>query len=129
MPALASITVADAMGTPVNHTFVPVTTDGSMAKYANRAATTPKGYETLSIEVRNPTSPQAAYRTILKGNFPTEVTVDGQIVIDHQSSFEIVINSAQLSTAQERKNHLKMLSNLLAHATLVAVHENLEPVY
>lgn len=129
MPALASISVNDAESTPVAHVFSPVTTDGALAKLANRAADTPAGFETLSIEVRSPVSATAAYRVIIKGNFPTEATADGQTVIDHNSSFELAINFSQKSTSQERKNLAAMISNLLANATLVSVVENVEPIY
>lgn len=129
MPALASISVNDAEATPVAHVFSPVTTDGALARLANRAADTPAGFETLSVEVRSPASSTAAYRVILKGNLPTEATVDGSVVVDHNSSFSIEINCSQKSTSQERKNLLKILSNLLAHATIVSVVENVEPIY
>lgn len=129
MPAMASISVNDAEATPVAHAFSPVTTDGSTAKWANRIAATPAGFETLSLEVRTPTQPTAAYRVILKGNLPKEATVDGLPVVDYNNSFECVINYSQKSTAQSRKNAVKILQNLLGHATIIAVNENVEPVY
>jgi len=129
MPALASISVNDAEATPVAHVFSPVTTDGATARFANRSAATPQGFETLSVEVRSPNSATGAYRVILKGNFPEEATVDGETVVVRNSSFEVALNLSQKSTAQERKNALKIVSGLLAHTTIVAVCENVEPIY
>lgn len=129
MPALASISVNDAEATPVAHVFSPVTTDGSLARFANRDADTPAGFETLSIELRAPVSSTAAYRAILKGTFPTEATVDGTPQVVKLSSFEIAINLSQKSTAQERLNVLKILSNLLASSVMEDVIENVEPIY
>jgi hypothetical protein len=129
MPALASISVNDAEATPVAHVFAPVTTDGSLARLANRSGDTPAGFETISVEVRTPQSATGAYRVILKGNFPTEATVDGSIAVVRNSSFELSLNFSQKSTAQERKNVMQILSGLLSHATIVAVAENVEPIY
>jgi len=129
MPALASISVNDAESTPVAHVYSPVTTDGTLAKFANRDAATPAGFETLSIDVRTPTAPSAAYRVIAKGNDPVEATVDGQTVVVHNSSFELTLNFSQKSSAQERKNLVKKIANLLIHTTFVSVAENVEPIY
>lgn len=129
MPAIGNISVNDAETTPVAHVFSPVTTDGATAKLANRVATTPAGYETLSIEVRNPTSATAAYRVVLKSNDPVTATVDGSDVVVRNSSAELTFNFSQLSTSQERLNLLKMMSGLLDHATTKSVVQNLEPIY
>jgi hypothetical protein len=129
MPAIGNIVVNDAETTPVAHTFAPVTTDGSLAKLANRTATTPSGFETMKVEVRPPNGNGGAHRVILGMGDPTEVTVDGVVSIDRVNSFEFTFNLSQKSTAQERKNILKMASNLLNHATIVAVVENVEPIY
>lgn len=129
MPAIGNIVVNDAETTPVAHTFAPVTTDGGLAKLANRSAITPQGFETLVTEVKLPTNPNGAHRLRLAMGDPTEVTVSGQTVIDHVNSFEVTLNFSQKSTAQGRKNLLKMLSNLASHATIVAMAENLEPQY
>lgn len=129
MPAIGNIVINDAETTPVAHTFSPVTTDGALAKLANRAAGVPVGYETMSIELRPPAQANAAYRLLIKGNDPTTAVVDGTDAVVRNNSVDFAVNFAQSSTAQERKNWLKMMSNLLAHATIVTVVENLEPIY
>lgn len=129
MPALGNIVLNDAEATPVAHTFAPVTTDGATAKLANRAATTPKGFETLQIEMRSPNGQSTAYRLLIGSNDPVEATVNGAQVVVRNCSADIRLNFSPDSTAQERKNLLKMMSNLLNHATVVAVTENLEPIY
>lgn len=129
MPAIGNIILADAKTTPVNHTFAPVTTDGALAKLANRAASIPQGYEALSIELTQPQSGTAAYRMKVKASFPTVAAVEGQDAVVRISSFEGTFNFSQLSTAQDRKDILKMISNLFNHATSVTVAENLEPIY
>jgi hypothetical protein len=129
MPAIGNIVLNDAEGTPVAHTFAPVTTDGATAKLANRSASTPKGFETLSLEMRAPQGQATAYRLLIGFNDPVEATVDGSQVVVRNNSGDLRLNFSPESTAQERKNSLKMLSNLLNHATTVAVVENLEPIY
>lgn len=129
MPALGNIVINDAAATPLAHTFSPVTTDGAIARFANRSATTPKGYETLSLELRAPQGSAVTYRLIGGMNDPVEGTVDGAAVVLRNCSAEFKLNFSPESTAQERKDLLKMLSNLFAHATVVTMCENVEPIY
>lgn len=129
MPAIGNIVVNDAETTPVAHTFAPVTTDGARAKLANRAATTPQGFESLQVQVLPPNGASGAHRVIIGMGVPKEVTVEGVTSVDRISSAELTLNFSQKSTAQERKNIAKMISNLLLNATIVAVIENVEPIY
>lgn len=129
MPAIGNIAITDAEGTPVTHTFAPVKTDGNNASLANRSATTPSGYETLRITLKEPASSKGAYQLSGGMNDPVEATVDGQVVVVRNNSASFSVNFSQQSTAQERKNTLKLLSNLFAHATVVSMAENLEPIY
>lgn len=129
MPAIGNIAIADAETSPVTHTFNPVTTNGSLAKLANRTATTIPGFETIQIDLRQPKSPLGAYQMVIGFNDPVEATVDGQVVVVRNNSASLTLNFSQSSTAQERKNTLKLMANLLGHATVVAVSENVEPIY
>lgn len=129
MPAIGNISVIDAQAFPEAHVFAPVTTDGTKARLANRNGSTPKGFETLEVEVVQPASNNGAYRVLLRGSDPVEATVDGTVVVDRVSSFDIRLNFSQKSTSAERKDLLKIVSNLLAHATIVTCCENLEPIY
>lgn len=129
MPALAPIVINDAEATPVAHTFDPVTTDGSLAQLANRSATTPRGFETLRMEVKAPANGSSVYRFIAGIYDPVEATVDGAQVVVRNSSGLVTLNFSAESTAQERKNLLKLMSNLLANATVVTMCDKLEPIY
>lgn len=129
MPAIGNIVLNDAETTPVAHTFAPVTTDGATAKLANRSATSPKGFETLNVELRPPAGSATAYRLLVGFNDPVEATVNGAQVVVRNGSSDIRLNFSPDSTIQERKNHLKMMSQLLDHATIKLVVENLEPIY
>lgn len=129
MPAIGNIALLDGKGTPATHTFAPVTTSGSVAKFANRAASIPQGFESLSVEVTTPATAVAAHRVKIKANFPVVAAVNGQDVVVRNSSFEGVFNLSQLSTSAERIDVLKLMANMLLHATTVAVVTNVEPIY
>ncbi len=129
MPAIGSISVNDAESTPVAHVFAPVTTDGALARFANRNSTVPVGYETMSIEMRAPVGASGAYRLFIKGADPTTALVDGVEKVVKTNSFDFTVNFAPLSTPQERLNLMKILSGILDHATLKSVAQNVEPIY
>lgn len=127
MPAIGNIVVNDSAA--VAHTFAPVTTDGALAKLANRTAITPAGFETLVVEVKPPAGAAGAHRVRIGLGDPVEATVSGVTNIDHLNSGELVLNFSQKSTALERKDILKLFANLANHATVIAVCENVEPIY
>lgn len=129
MPAIGNIAVTDAEVSPATHTYSPVKTDGSTARLANRTSTTPQGFETLQIALTEPRSPKGAYQLTIGMNDPVEATVDGQVVVVRNNSASVTVNFSQSSTNQERKNTLKQIANLLAHATIVSVVDQLEPIY
>ena len=127
MPAIANISVNDAV--PAAHVFAPVTTDGSLAKLANRNSTTPQGFETMVVEVKAPANSQGAHLVRIGLGDPVEVTVSGVVSVDHLSSSEVRFNISQKATLQERKDLLKMTANALANALIVQCVENVEPIY
>lgn len=129
MPAIAAISISDAKTTPVAHVFDPVTTNGSAGRLANRVASIPSGFETLSLEVREPASATGAYRLLGKMSFPTVAAVEGVDTVVRNDSATFELNFSQQSTAQDRKDRVKLLSNLFAHATVVAMAEKVEPLY
>lgn len=129
MPAIAAIAVLDGKPTPVSHSFSPVTTDGQKAKWANRAATIPQGYETLEVEIRPPASTTGAYRMIGKMTFPTVGTVNGQDAVVRADSADFTFNFSQLSTVQDREDRVVIVSNILINAIVKAMAENVEPAY
>jgi hypothetical protein len=126
---MQDISILDAAATPVAHVFSAVTTDGAKAELANRAASIPRGYETLVLELRKPASSTGAYRLIWGITFPVVAAVNGVDTVVSSSSSNGVINFSQDSTAQQRKNIMKITSGLFANTTVVAVGELLQPVY
>jgi hypothetical protein len=127
MTAIATLSLNDAV--PVAHSYVPVTTSGSVAQYADKVTGVPVGYSKISYEVREPQTATAAYRVLIGFNFPVLATIDGVPTKVRNSSGQIIINLAQDSTAQERKDALAIMTNFISNATVKSSVENVEPFY
>lgn len=129
MPAIGNIVINDGKATPVAHTFAPVTTDGSAAQLANRAASIPRGFEKLNVEVRKPQSTTGSYRVQMDMEFPVVATVDGVEQVVRTSKASLVLNISQDSSTAERKDIRVLIANALQNTLVAQAIENLEPLY
>lgn len=129
MPAIAALTIKDGATTPADHTFSPVSTNGSKAEWAERSAGSPAGFFTLSHEVRKPASAAAANRVVIGFNMPTMAAVDGVQTVVRNSSAKVELNLSSLSTEAERDNLLAYIANVLANADVKKTVKNIEPFY
>lgn len=129
MPAIGNLVLKDAAATPLDHTFSPVTTNGSKGEWANRVGTTPKGFETLQLEVLKPSGGSTAYRLKAGLNDPVEATVNGVVSVVRNCSFSCSLNFSPDSTAQERLDLLALVASLFGHVTVKSMVQNLEPAY
>lgn len=130
MPQMAIITINDGKTTPVAHVFSPQTTNGTDATFMNRAALTPAGYESLSINVRGPGgSKTAAHRVTGSITLPVMGVVNGQDVVTKVSKFDYAFSLSQASTLQDRKDLRVLAANLLSSAIFASVVENTEPMF
>lgn len=127
MPALAAWSLSDSV--PAVHTYSPVTTNGSVGKWANKASITPLGWETLEIEVAAPSGGRTAYKVAVRGNDPVESTVSGVTTVVRNGSFDIRLNFSPDGTSTERLNTLAKLADLFAEASFKTMVQNLEPAY
>lgn len=129
MPAIAALTIADGAATPVNHTFSPVTTDGSLAKWADRSPSVAAGFRTITEEVLEPSGQRTAYKITLGFYFPVLASVNGVDTVVRFNSGSVVMNMAPDSTLQERDDTLTYMINTISHASIRSSVENLEPFY
>lgn len=129
MPAIAALTINDGATTPVAHTFSPVTTDGSLAKWADRSPTIPSGFRQLSIEVLPPSGNRTTNKWQSGMMNPTVATVNSQDQVVRYSSAQVTLNIHPDATLQERKDLLAYVINSLSNATVKTSVENLEPFY
>lgn len=127
MPAIASLSINDAV--PAAHTFAPVTTDGTTAKWADRSPTIPAGFRTISFEV----SPPSGNRTTSKAQMglmnPTVATVNAVDQVVRYSSAQLTLNIHPEATLQERKDLLAYVVGFASNATVKTAVENIEPFY
>jgi hypothetical protein len=129
MTAIAALTIADGQASPANHTFSPVSTNGSKAQWADRSPTIPAGFRTVSFEV----SPPSGNRTVNKVSAgfmnPTVATINSVDQVVRYSSAQVILNIHPDSTLQERKDLLAYVANFLAIADIKTCIQNIEPVY
>jgi hypothetical protein len=144
MSAVATITLADAQATPVNHSFVPLGTDtNGVWWFEDQSAAAPIGNNRISLFISRP--PQAAAKTnsggrvsrvkmgihlptlTTLGTTDTGLTPPPTLQYVERCMVEIVI--PEETTLQNRKDVRKYLLGLLADAGVVDMIENLRNLY
>lgn len=110
--AIANVVLADAATTPVNHTFVPIA-DGNEPRWINSTgAQTLAGQETLSLSITRSTADKSPHSSRVTLYDPVEVLgTSGTYTVDHASSGDCRFKFAPNSTAQERKDVVRMMKN------------------
>jgi hypothetical protein len=142
MPAAANIVIADAQGSPVNHTFAPIGRDkNDVFWYQDTSASNALGYWKISVELKRPTEPTGrqsaearSYRARIALHEPvlaniTNSTVSG-VAPAPQLAYTVRGIVEELLPEQgvllDRQNISKMLPLLLQNSQIKAVIENLE---
>jgi hypothetical protein len=129
MPAIAALTINDGQSTPASHTFSPVTTDGSLAKLADRSPSIPAGYRVISHEVTPPSGNRTTSKIQTGFMIPVVATVDGSDKVVRYSSAQVTLNIHPEATLQERKDLRAYLVNFFDEADIKTSIENVEPLY
>lgn len=140
MATAVSIVLADAAGTPVNHTFVPIGFDSSgVFWFEDQSQASPIGYWKISAEIKRPGPPKAgenaSNRTVrvrwglhepVMENV-TNSTVSGVAPAPTVSYIPRAFTEYVLperSAKIDRQHLRKMCSNLNANAQLVSMVED-----
>lgn len=134
MPAISALTLNDGAAAPVAHTFVPVKTDGSTGSWAERTASGPTFWATLTNGLIVPQSKSSAEGKPLTNRWqvyvPVGVTpVGGATVLDHFSSASLNFYFSPRASEEERKNLVSYVKNLLANTTVYNAAVACEPFY
>jgi hypothetical protein len=129
MPAIAAISINDGAATPVAHSFSVQSTNGAKAEWKERTSGAPAGFYTISHEVVNPSSPTAAYRIKIGFSLPVTETVNGVPTVTRMNSAQVVLNFAQSSTEQERKDAVAFVINFMSNANVKSSAHAIEPFY
>lgn len=145
MPNATAIVLADAAGTPVNHTFNPVGFNAdSVYEYVDQSQANAVGYWKITVEIRQPAPAQAGtssqnrtYRVRIGLHEPVLETVSNSTVSGiapaptvayiPRAFAEFVM--PERSTLLDRQNLRKMLYNLLNNAQVISVIESLERIW
>lgn len=129
MPVIAALSINDGQTTPVAHTFSPTAVTGGKSEFAERTSGIPSGFQTISHEVRKPSSAGAAHRIVIGFNFPVVETINGVATVSRFSTAKVEINLSSLSTEQERKDALAYVKNYLGTTKCTESVVNVEPYY
>lgn len=139
MPAIGNIVINDGATTPVAHTYAPVTTDGNLAKLADRSGGIPVGFFTLDISMRppSPKSIEKMYKATFKIRTPvleqtspsTATGIQPAPTVGYTPLCELSFWLPERSSLQNRKDLRAFAKNLMNDAVVTALVENLESVY
>lgn len=145
MPAFAALTLTDAAGTPVNHTFNPIKIENGVAVHQDQSGGVPVLFPTCGISLRTPIAPQngtvsaAATRVYRVG-----VTLDlpvGETLGTNDAGYTPPATVAYIcrskvefiwperSTLQNRKDVRAMLVDALGETYTKSVVEDLAAIY
>lgn len=144
MTAVASIVLADAQGTPVNHTFIPLGTDtNGVWWYEDQSASSPIGYNRISLFLSRPVNPASGSnsrdrvaRVKIGLHLPTLTTLGTNdagltppptVAYVERVNVEFIL--PEEANLQNRKDIRKFLQNLLAETQVVGMVETLQNVY
>lgn len=143
--AASNIVLADALGTPVNHTFVPLGPDkDGVFWFEDQSQAAPVGFWRISYQLKRPTaatagqsSSQRTYRAVIGLHEPILETVSNNTVsgiapaptISYIPRCFTEYVMPERSSLQNRKDLRKMNANLQAEAQLIALVETLVTPY
>lgn len=141
----SNIVLADAQGTPVNHTFVPLGPDKEgVFWFEDQSQASPIGYWRISATLKRPpigragqNSASRTFRTVIGLHEPVLETVSNDTVsgIAPAPTLSYVPRSftefvmPERASLQNRKDLRKMTANLLAEAQMVSLVETLITPY
>lgn len=119
MPVLSTVVLSDAANPIVNHSFVPNSSTNGKTQWVNPMASTLRGREILTIELKKPSTPTGAQRVHVTLGSPVETTVDGVTAVRYVNSSEIWFNWSSDGTKQSRLDHIAKIRDLLGEAVFL----------
>jgi len=145
MSAVTAIVIADAQGTPVNHTFTPLGPDtNGVWWYEDQSQSTPVGYWRISLQLtRTPpagngvaSSSNRVNRVKIGFHIPTLETLgtnDAGLTppptVSYVTRMTCEFISPERNVLQNRKDLRKMFALLLADTQVINMMESLQNVY
>lgn len=144
MSAVAAITLADALATPVNHNFIPLGPDAKgVWWYEDQSQIAPVGFWRISVSLTRSPSPSVGSSAAGRvsrvkisvhepqletlSNAANGLTPAPQVAFITRSMVEFVL--PERSSLQNRKDIRKMTALLLGDLQVVNMIENLQGVF
>jgi hypothetical protein len=139
--AAVNIVLADALATPVNHTFVPIGPDANKVFYfEDQSQATPNGFWRISMLLKRPPPAIAgtsangrSYRVTIQlselvletlgTNMVSGIPPAPTVAYIPRAVLEVML--PERAVLQNRKDLRKMIANLLAEAQTIALVETL----
>lgn len=145
MPAVAAISLADALATPVSHTFVPLGPDSNGVHwFEDQSQASAIGYWKISVELKRPAQPKpgenssnrmirvrlAMHEPILEVVSNSTITgIEPAPTVAYTSRSIVEFVFPERATLQNRKDLRKMMGNLLLNSDILKVVEDLQGYY
>lgn len=142
MSTASNIVLADAAGTPVNHTFTwSGQTPNGVSHWLDRSGGIPIGYWAIRMSQRDPVrrgrkdQATGVYRTMLQFDIPVLETVSNSTVsgiapaptISHTARVNCEFLLPERSSDLTRQHLRKMFFNLMNNAQVLSLVEALDP--
>lgn len=137
----SNIVLADAQGTPVNHTFTPRGPNAEgVFRFVDSSATNAIGFWTISAQLKSPplaaagaSSAQRVYRASIGLHEPIQETVSNNTVsgiapaptVSYVPRAFVEFVMPERASLENRQTLRKMIYNLLAESQMVSMVESL----
>lgn len=136
MGAIATIAVNDGQATPVSHDFEPARREPGLATYHDRVDGIVAGYPSVSVGSRLPNNSNRNFKATVKIRIPvleTAATAASGFTPGPTVAYALTANIdfviPDRATVAEREDLLAYAANLLDHATIVSLVENMDPPF
>lgn len=143
MPQAANIVINDGATTPVAHTFTPIGKDSNGVIWYEQVTpvpTTPLGAKRIGYKQSRALDPKKRENGVSQASWSLHVptletlsTNDAGIIppatLAYKEVARVVMDLAERSSKQERKDTRVLTLNLLGHAMSVSAIDDLQPTY
>lgn len=139
MGSAIDIVLADALATPVNHTFIPLGPMGTWDMvFEDQSQASPNGFWRLYIRVKRPAGKEvqsnarvdiSLQEPVLEAIAPAASGLTQPPTVAYVPRFDATFAMSLRSSLQNRKDLRKMAANVLVNAQIIAAVENLVPLY
>lgn len=141
MAAIANIVLADALGTPVNHTFEPARSSADFAQWEDRSSTYYIGYNKITMQLKRPSNVgkpgERNLRVHVKIETPKLETVTNSTIsgiapaptVSYRLTKESIYVLPERCALQDRKDIRKFGYNLENNQFVIDLVESLTVAY